>query len=80
MEFNEFSFLLRNIEPESQKKNQDKVIFFPNADSFNPENGEKAMSLDRFVSIAIEVKIFSKEKVDDFKRKHVVMFKNASSY
>ncbi len=72
VEFYEFNLLYRHTEPERYIPAEVAKLFFEECDIIIPESGEKALSLDKFVSVAIEKKLFDREKISIFSKKHNV--------
>ncbi|KAL4512175.1 hypothetical protein ABPG72_005177 [Tetrahymena utriculariae] len=89
IELYEFDLIFRFIEKDIYDTNQVEEIFFEEADNINPSNGEKALSLNKFVNLCVQKNLFSQEKCqafnENFKEQGVatnfeLLKENASEY
>ncbi|EAR86411.1 hypothetical protein TTHERM_00030500 (macronuclear) [Tetrahymena thermophila SB210] len=66
IELYEFDLIFRFIEKDIYDINKVEEIFFDEADNINPSNGEKALSLNKFVNLCVQKNLFSQEKCQAF--------------
>ncbi|KAL4475018.1 hypothetical protein ABPG74_001714 [Tetrahymena malaccensis] len=66
IELYEFDLIFRFIEKDIYDINKVEEIFFEEADNINPSNGEKALSLNKFVNLCVQKNLFSQEKCQAF--------------
>lgn len=66
MEYFEFLALYRAIESQKEEEKNIRKLFLDECDTILSSTGEKALTLDKFVYLAIQYNLFKKELVEKF--------------
>ena len=66
IEFYEFELLFINVEKDRYEEEEVKKLFFSSADLIVPISEEKALSQEKFMELALEMNLFSKDKIIAF--------------